>query len=201
MERLRLVLVQLWFSWAPYQWNFPFLILCQSHQIWTDVHPAIQRNRCGRWQAVLHQPPFRSFQSVPVPCCTVSDNHLCKAFHTRERLSRYVAIRSLTFPFTNNCSRVVIVRISLPHQLSCRSLLTIRLRISYPPILAGGTGGVRGWITDIVYEALSFFWISSVFIFICSCLFSFVLLESVFVCVFLYFSICGRYQVFTDTLF
>ncbi|KEL56656.1 putative membrane protein [Escherichia coli 5-172-05_S1_C3] len=39
------------------------------------------------------------------------------------------------------------------------------------------------------------------FIFICSFLFSFVLLESVFVCIFLYFSICGRYQVFTDTLF
>ncbi|EFJ1100577.1 hypothetical protein G3823_005494 [Escherichia coli] len=43
--------------------------------------------------------------------------------------------------------------------------------------------------------------IITIFIFICSDLFLSVLFESVFVCVFLYFSICKRFQVFTDTRF
>ncbi|EFC2091272.1 hypothetical protein FHN90_25475 [Shigella sonnei] len=47
----------------------------------------------------------------------------------------------------------------------------------------------------------SFFLIFTVFIFVGSVLFSIVLFMSVFACVFLYFSIYDRCQVFTDTQF
>ncbi|AUM10782.1 hypothetical protein CFI09_26180 (plasmid) [Escherichia coli] len=47
----------------------------------------------------------------------------------------------------------------------------------------------------------SFFLILTAFVFCCSCLFAGMLFESVFVFIFLYFSVCGRYQVFTDACF